>query len=63
MPTKKIMPNAFGERLLKLMCAAVIRADERWRRIAVGEFEQRHLRAIREELGRAPAVRKIRADR
>ncbi len=57
------MPNAFGERLLKLMCAAVIRADERWRRIAVGEFEQRHLRAIREELGRAPAVRKIRADR
>ena len=59
------------------MYVAVIRAAERWRRIAVGEFEQRHLRAIREELGRAraervalavaakatAAIRKIRADR
>jgi hypothetical protein len=59
------------------MYAAVIRAAERWRGIAVGEFEQRQLRAIRDELGRAhtervaPAVtprhtapvRKLRADR
>src|SRR5213594_5145003 len=74
----KIIPNAFGERpVLKLMYAAVIRAAERWRGIAVGEFEQRQLRAIRDELGRAhaervaPAVtprqttpaRKLRADR
>lgn len=63
--------------MLKLMYADFIRAAERWRGIAVGEFEQRHLRAIREELGRAhaervalavaakaaAAVRKIRADR
>jgi putative transposase len=74
----KIIPNAFGERpVLKLMYAAVIRAAERWRGIAVGEFEQRQLRAIRDELGRAHAervapavtprqttpVRKLRADR
>jgi putative transposase len=52
----KIIPNAFGERLvLKLMDAAVIRAAERWRGIAVGEFEQRQLRAIRDELGHAHA--------
>jgi len=63
--------------VLKLMYAAVIRAAERWRGIAIGEFEQRQLRAIREELGRAHAervapavaprqatqVRKLRADR
>jgi transposase-like protein len=74
----KIIPHAFGERpVLKLMYAAVIRAAERWRGIAVGEFEQRQLRAVREELGRAhaervapavvakatAAVRKIRVDR
>jgi transposase-like protein len=74
----KIIPNAFGERpVLKLMYAAVIRAAERWRGIAAGEFEQRQLRAIRDELGRAhaervapavaakapAAVRKIRVDR
>jgi len=63
--------------VLKLTYADFIRAAERWRGIAVGEFEPRHLRAIREELGRAhaervalavaakaaAAVRKIRADR
>ena len=74
----KIIPHAFGERpVLKLMYAAVIRAAERWRGIAGGEFEQRQLRAIRDELGRAHAervapavtprhttpVRKLRADR
>jgi len=54
----KVIPNAFGERpVLKLMYAAVIRAAERWRGIAIGEFEQRQLRAIRDELGRAHAVR------
>ncbi len=74
----KIIPHAFGERpVLKLMYAAVIRAADRWRGITVGEFEQRQLRAIREELNRAhaertapavapkptPAIRKLRADR
>ena len=62
----KIIPHAFGERpVLKLMYAAVIRASDRWRGLAVGEFDQRQLRAIREELDRAhaertrPAVRPI----
>ena len=60
----KIIPNAFGERpVLKLMYAAVIRAADRWSGLTVGEFEQRQLKAIREELNRAhtertrPAVR------
>jgi len=54
----KIIPHAFGERpVLKLMYAAVIRAADRWRGIQVGEFEQRQLRAIREELNRAHAQR------
>ncbi len=62
----KIIPHAFGERpVLKLMYAAVIRAADRWRGLTVGEFEQRQLRAIREELDHAhaertrPAVRHI----
>ena len=62
----KIIPHAFGERpVLKLMYAAVIRAADRWRGLTVGEFEQRQLKAIREELNRAhaertrPAVRPI----
>jgi putative transposase len=62
----KIIPHAFGERpVLKLMYAAVIRAADRWRGLTVGEFEQRQLRAIRDELDRAhaertrPAVRHI----
>jgi transposase-like protein len=54
----KIIPHAFGERpVLKLMYAAVIRAADRWRGIQGGEFEQRQLRAIREELNRAHAQR------
>src|SRR2546426_4887702 len=54
----KIIPNAFGERpVLKLMFAAVIRAADRWRGVTVGEFEQRQLRAILEELNRAHAQR------
>ena len=67
-----------GERLvLKLMYAPVIRAADRWRGITLGEFEQRQLRAIREQPNRAhaersapavaptqnPPVRKLRADR
>jgi len=62
----KIIPHAFEERpVLKLMYAAIIRAADRWRGLSVGEFEQRQLRAIREELDRAhtertrPAVRQI----
>jgi transposase-like protein len=54
----KIIPHAFGERpVLKLMYAAVIRAADRWRGLTVGEFEQRQLRAIREELNHAHAQR------
>ena len=54
----KIVPHAFGERpVLKLMYAAVIRAADRWRGLTVGEFEQRQLRAIRDELNRAHAQR------
>jgi hypothetical protein len=34
-----------------------IRAADRWRGISVGEFEQRQLRAIREELNRTHAPR------
>ena len=52
----KIIPHAFGEwPVLKLMYAAVIRATDRWRGILVGEFVQRQLHAIREELDRAHA--------
>jgi putative transposase len=32
------------------MYAALIRAAERWRGIRISEFEQRQLRAIREEI-------------
>src|SRR5215470_12225419 len=54
----KIIPHAFGERpVLKLMYAAMIRAADRWRGITVGEFEQRQLKTIREELDRAHAER------
>ena len=54
----KVVPHAFGERpVLKLMYAAVIRAADRWRGLTVGEFEQRQLKAIREELDRAHAER------
>jgi putative transposase len=50
----KVVPHAFGERpVLKLLYAAVIRAADRWRGLAIGEFERRQLRAIREELTRA----------
>jgi transposase-like protein len=60
----KVIPHAFGDRaVLKLMYAALIRAAERWRGIRMTEFEQRQLKAIRDELDRdhaertAPAVR------
>jgi hypothetical protein len=39
------------------MHAALIRAADRGRGLAVGEFEQRQLRAIRDELSRAQAAR------
>ena len=48
-----MIPHAFGERaVLKLMYAALIRAAERWRGIKITEFEQRQLKAIREEIDR-----------
>lgn len=50
----KVIPHAFGERaVLKLMYAALIRAAERWRGLKMTEFEQRQLKAIRDELDRA----------
>lgn len=52
----KVIPHAFGERaVLKLMYAALIRAAERWHRLKMTEFEQRQLKAIRDELDRAHA--------
>ena len=54
----QVIPHAFGERaVLKLMYAALIRAAERWRGIRVTEFEQRQLKAIRDELNADFAVR------
>ena len=54
----KVVSHAFGERpVLKLMYAAVIRAADRWRGLTVSEFEQRQLKAIREELDRAHTER------
>jgi transposase-like protein len=54
----KVVPHAFGERpVLKLLYAAVIRAADRWRGLPIGEFEQRQLRAIRDELNRAHTAR------
>ena len=48
----KVIPHAFGERaVLKLMYAALI-AAECWRGIKVSEFEQRQLKAIRDEIDR-----------
>src|SRR4029450_6951758 len=46
-----------GRVVLKRMCAAVSGAADRWRGLTVGEFEQRQLRAIRDELNRAHATR------
>jgi hypothetical protein len=37
---------------LKLVYAALIRAAKRWRGIRITEFEQRQLRAIRDEIDR-----------
>lgn len=53
-----MIPHAFGERaVLKLMYAALIRAAERWRSLKMTEFEQRQLKAIRDELEGAHAER------
>jgi putative transposase len=47
----KVIPHAFGERaVLKLVYAALIRAAARWRGIRITGFEQRQLRAIRDEI-------------
>jgi putative transposase len=54
----KVIPHAFGERaVLKLMYAALIRAAERWRGIRITEFEQRQLKAIRDEIDKDFAER------
>jgi transposase-like protein len=54
----KVIPHAFGARaVLKLMYAALIRAAERWRGIRMTEFEQRQLKAIRDELNTDFAAR------
>ncbi len=54
----KVIPHAFGERaVLKLMYAALIRAAERWRGLKMTEFEQRQLKAIRDELNGTHAER------
>ena len=47
----KVIPNAWGEKaVLKLMFAAMTRASERWRPIAVTGFERRQLDQIRKDL-------------
>jgi hypothetical protein len=43
--------------VLKLFYAAVIRGADRWRGLAIGELEQRQLRAFRDELNRAHTAR------
>jgi transposase-like protein len=54
----KVIPHAFGERaVLKLMYAALIRAAETWKRIAISEFELRQLESLREHLNRVHAER------
>ena len=54
----KVIPHAFGERaVLKLMYAALIRAADRWRGIHLTEFEQRQLKAIREDIDKDFAAR------
>ena len=54
----KVIPHALGERtILKLMYAALIRADEQWSGLRKTEFERRQLHAIRDELDRAHAER------
>ena len=47
----KVIPHAFGERaVMKLMFAAIIRASQTWRGVAVSEFERKQLATLREEL-------------
>ncbi len=47
----KIIPNAFGEKaVLKLMCAAMTRAAERWRAVRITDFERRKMKVLRSEL-------------
>ena len=47
----KAVGTAFGEKpVLKLMFGAMIRAAERWRRIAFTDFEVRQIAALRKQL-------------
>jgi len=54
----KVIPHAFGERaVLKLIYAALIRAAERWRGVRITAFEQRQVRATRDEIDKDFAAR------
>ena len=47
----KVIPHAFDERaVLKLIYTALIRAAERWRGVRITAFEQRQMRATRDEI-------------
>jgi transposase-like protein len=47
----EVIPHAAGERaVLRLLYAALIRAAARWRGIELTQFEQRQLKAIRDEM-------------
>ena len=53
----KIIPHAFGQRAVLKLYARLRRVAERWRGIRTSEFEQRQLRAIREEIDKDFAAR------
>jgi len=54
----KVIPHAFTERaVLKLMYAALIRAAETWRGIAMTEFDRHQLTVIKKDLDRDFAAR------
>ena len=54
----KVIPHAFTERaVLKLMYAALIRAAETWRGIAMTEFDRHQSAAIKKDLDRDFAAR------
>ena len=56
-PTK-VLPHAFGERpMMKLMCAAVIRASSRRRGIKMTAFDRAQPEAVRKERDEAFAER------
>lgn len=47
----KVIPHAFGERaVLKLMYAAITRASQSWRKIAINDFELKQIEQLKIEL-------------